>query len=162
MIGVPALVVLAGTLVAATIDARTGYLPNAVTRSTAIAALAFAVPSGLATAACGACAVGGMLLALHVLTRGRGLGLGDVKLGVAIGAGLGPWCGALALGAAFIAGGGYGAFLLASKRAANGDAIPFGPFLAIGTLVGTTIGTAFATPSTPPFSAVFMTIGVPA
>ena len=140
MIAASALVALAGTLVAAVVDARTGYLPNIITRPTAVAALALAVPNGLATAAGGACAVGGVLVALHLVTRGRGLGLGDVKLGVAIGAGLGPWCGALALAAAFIAGGGYAALLLASKRAANGDAIPFGPFLAIGTMIGAVIG----------------------
>ena len=142
MIAASALIALAGTLVAAVVDARTGYLPNVVTCPTAVAALALAAPSGLATAACGACTVGGVLLALYLVTRGRGLGLGDVKLGVAIGAGLGPWCGSLALGAGFIAGGGYAAFLLASKRAANGDAIPFGPFLALGTMIGTAIGAA--------------------
>jgi leader peptidase (prepilin peptidase) / N-methyltransferase len=158
MIVAPALVALAGTLVAAVVDARTGYIPDVLTRATAIAALTFAAPSGLGAAACGACAVGGVLLALHLLTRGRGLGLGDVKLGVAIGAGLGPWCGALALGAAFIAGGGYAAFLLAAKRAGTRDAIPFGPFLAIGTLIGTTIGTAFAAP----ISAAFIAIGASA
>jgi leader peptidase (prepilin peptidase)/N-methyltransferase len=146
MIAAPALVALGGTLVAAVIDARTGYIPNVVTRASAIAALAFASPGGLADAACGACAVGGVLLALHLVTRGRGLGLGDVKLGVAIGAGLGPWSGFIALGTAFIAGGTYAAVLLASKRAGSRDAIPFGPFLAIGTMIGTTIGTAFATP----------------
>jgi leader peptidase (prepilin peptidase) / N-methyltransferase len=155
MIAEPALVALAGTLVAAVVDVRTGYLPNIVTRPTAVAALVLAAPSGLTTAAGGACAVGGMLMALYLITRGRGLGLGDVKLGVAMGAGLGPWCGALALGAAFISGGGYAALLLASKRAANNDAIAFGPFLALGTMIGTTIGLAFGVDTGTSFPASF-------
>lgn len=132
----PALVALAGALAGAAIDARTGYIPNAVTRGTVLAALALAAPSGLLMAATGGCVTGGALLVLYVLTRGRGLGLGDVKLATAIGAGLGPSCGLASLGAAFIAGGAYAALLLASGRARNGDAIAFGPFLAAGTLIG--------------------------
>ena len=125
---------LAGTLVAAVVDARTGYIPDALTRTTAFAALALAASSGNAVHACGgAFAVGGALLALHLLTRGRGLGLGDVKLGTAIGVGFGPSAGLFALGAAFVAGGAYAAWLLATRRARRGDAIRFGPFLAAGT-----------------------------
>ncbi|MEA2690414.1 MAG: leader peptidase (prepilin peptidase) / N-methyltransferase [Candidatus Eremiobacteraeota bacterium] len=127
--------VLAGTLVAAVVDARTGYIPDSLTRATAFAALGLALVCGAAVHACaGAFAVGGTLLALHLLTRGRGLGLGDVKLGTAIGAGFGPSAGIIALGAAFVAGGAYASWLLATGRAQRNDAIPFGPFLAAGTL----------------------------
>jgi leader peptidase (prepilin peptidase) / N-methyltransferase len=129
----PTLVTLAGTLFAAGIDARTGLLPDSVTRTTACAALALAAADGAALAAAsGACVVGGALLALHLGSRGRGLGLGDVKLGVAIGTGLGPPAGALALGAAFVLGATYALALLATGRAQRGDAIAFGPFLAAG------------------------------
>jgi leader peptidase (prepilin peptidase) / N-methyltransferase len=137
MIAVPALSVLAalaGTAVAAAIDARTGYIPDAVSRTTALGALALTAACGSAVSAfCGAAAVGGALLALHLLTRGRGLGLGDVKLGTAIGVGLGPLAGITALGAAFVLGGLYASWLLAARRAKRGDAIRFGPFLAAGT-----------------------------
>jgi leader peptidase (prepilin peptidase) / N-methyltransferase len=143
MIAAPALVAVAGTLVAAVVDARTGFIPNPVTRTTAVTALLLALPSGFTQAALGACLAGGVLLALHLLTRGRGLGLGDVKLGAAIGAGLGPWCGIAALGAAFVAGGAYAAFLIARGRAGRHDAIAFGPFLAAGTSVAAFTGACF-------------------
>jgi len=143
MIAPPALVAVAGTLAAAIIDARTGYIPNAVTRTTAVTALAVALPSGSMQAALGACVAGGVLLALHLLTRGRGLGLGDVKLGAAIGAGLGPWYGIAALAAAFIAGGAYAAFLIVRGRAGRRDAIAFGPYLAAGTSIAAFAGACF-------------------
>jgi prepilin signal peptidase PulO-like enzyme (type II secretory pathway) len=132
----PSMVVAtAGTLVAAVVDARTGFIPDTVSRGTALVALALAYASGFSPAAfAGAAAVGGMLLLLHLLTGGRGLGLGDVKLGIAIGVGLGAPLGVIALGAAFVAGGAYAIWLLLTQRARRGDAVRFGPFLAAGTL----------------------------
>ena len=135
MIAAGALAAVCGTLVGALVDARTGLIPDAVTRTTALAALACSVGSGVAPlACCGAYAVGGSLLVLHMLTRGRGLGLGDVKLGTAIGAGFGPAGGVFALGAAFVLGGAYATWLLLTGRARRGDTIRFGPFLAAGTV----------------------------
>lgn len=135
MSALPALAALCGTCAAAVIDARTGFIPEWLTRLTTLLALGLAAASGAAPAACiGACVVGGALLALHLLSRGRGLGLGDVKLGAAIGAGFGATAGIAALGVAFVAGGAYAAWMLATRRARRRDAIPFGPFLAAGTL----------------------------
>jgi prepilin signal peptidase PulO-like enzyme (type II secretory pathway) len=82
----------------------------------------------------GSVAVGGSLLLLHALTGGRGLGLGDVKLGTALGMALGPSSGLLATALAFVFGGIYGGWLLATKRAAPGTPVRFGPFIAAGTL----------------------------
>ena len=133
---------LGGTLVAAVADARTGLIPDALTRTTAFAALGCAVANGAAPLACGgAYAVGGALLGLHLLTRGRGLGLGDVKLGTAIGAGFGPSAGIFALGAAFVFGGAYATWLLLAGRARRGDTIRFGPFLAAGTAAAALVPT---------------------
>ena len=141
----PALAALCGAGAAAVIDGRTGLIPDPLTRATTLLAIGLAAAGGTATVACtGACAVGGALLGLHVLTRGRGLGLGDVKLGTAIGAGLGAAAGIVALGVAFLAGGAYGAWLLARGRARRRDAIPFGPFLAVGTLTAAAL--AFGRP----------------
>lgn len=143
MIAPSALAVLAGTLIAAVTDARTGLIPDVLTRATALTALACTLANGGTPLACGgAYAVGGALLALHLLTGGRGLGLGDVKLGTAIGIGLGPAAGLVALGAAFVLGGAYASSLLLTRRARRGDAIRFGPFLAAGTLVGAFFPTA--------------------
>ncbi len=135
MSALPAIAALCGTCAAAVIDARTGLIPDRLTRTTTLLALGLAASTGTAPAACtGACAVGGALLALHLLSRGRGLGLGDVKLGTAIGAGFGVTAGIAALGVAFVAGAAYAAWLLATRRARRRDTIPFGPFLAAGTL----------------------------
>lgn len=143
MIAPCALTALAGTVVAAVIDVRTGLIPDALTRATALAALGWALATGVVPFACGgAYAVGGALLALHLLTRGHGLGLGDVKLGTAIGVGFGPVAGLIALGAAFVLGGAYASWLLATRRARRGDAIRFGPFLAAGTLVAALVPAA--------------------
>jgi prepilin signal peptidase PulO-like enzyme (type II secretory pathway) len=127
------LAALAGTLAAAVVDVRTGLIPDGISRGTALVALALAAADGLPLAAFGgAAAVGGMLLTLHLMTNGRGLGLGDVKLGVAIGTGFGLSLGVVALGVAFVIGGAYAVGLLATGRAQRGDAIRFGPFLATG------------------------------
>lgn len=134
MIVLSAAASLCGALIAARIDARTGCIPDRVTRPTSAIALGLAVASGvMVTALCGALAVGGSLLCLYAITRGRGLGLGDVKLGAAIGIGLGPAAGLAALGGAFVLGGLYACWLLATRRASRRDAVSFGPFLAAGT-----------------------------
>ena len=71
-----------------------------------------------------------------LLTGGRGMGMGDVKLALAIG----PWVGLLrlpiALMAAIVIAGLAGIILLALRISGRKDAIPFAPFLCIGTAVG--------------------------
>jgi leader peptidase (prepilin peptidase)/N-methyltransferase len=135
MIALPELTALAGTLAAGLVDARTGLIPDRISRTTTVVTIALAAAGGALVMSCGgALAVGGTLFALYGVTRGRGLGLGDVKLGAAIGAGFGVTTGLIALGAAFIAGGAYAGWLLATGRGRRGDAIRFGPFLAAGAL----------------------------
>ena len=129
----PALAAVCGALAAAIVDARTGSIPDPLTASTTLIALALASTEGAAsTALRGALVAGAILLILHLATRGNGLGLGDVKLGAAMGAGLGPALGITAIGAAFVAGAAYAIWLLLTHRARRGDAIRFGPFLAFG------------------------------
>jgi leader peptidase (prepilin peptidase)/N-methyltransferase len=131
----PVFAALCGTCAAAAIDARTGLVPDRLTCTTTLLTLGLAAFTGSAEDACmGACAVGGLLLSLHLVSRGRGLGLGDVKLGTTIGAGFGVAAGITALGVAFVAGGAYAAWMLATRRATRRSTIPFGPFLAAGTL----------------------------
>jgi leader peptidase (prepilin peptidase)/N-methyltransferase len=131
----PAMVSAAGAILAGCVDARTGRIPNAISRGTAIAALALAAQTGDATAALwGTVLAGGAIFALYALTLGTGIGLGDVKLAAAIGAGYGVYGAAVALGAAFVLGGAYGAWLLLTRGAHRTDAIRFGPFLAAGTV----------------------------
>jgi leader peptidase (prepilin peptidase)/N-methyltransferase len=135
MITMAQMLALGATLACGVIDARTGFIPNRITYPTFGAILLTAgFAGGLATSLIGALSVGGALLCLYLLTARRGLGLGDVKLGACIGAGLGPIAGITALGASFIAGGTVGSYLLVSGRAGRKDPVRFGPFFAVGVL----------------------------
>jgi leader peptidase (prepilin peptidase) / N-methyltransferase len=128
-----ALAAVCGTSAAGAVDARTGAIPDPLSAATALLAFAFAAAqASLSAAVLGTLVGGGTLLALHAISAGRGLGLGDVKLGAAIGAGLGPSSGILALGTAFVLGGIVATLLLLSGRARRGAALRFGPFLAAG------------------------------
>ena len=71
----------------------------------------------------------GFLFFLWLVTRGRGIGLGDVKLMVPLGALLGGWGTTVLLFAAFISGGLVSIYLLWKQRVHLKTAIPFGPFL---------------------------------
>lgn len=128
-------VTLGGVAVAAICDARTGLIVRPLTSFLAITALMLACIEDHPSYAGGALALGGILLALHLVTGGRGIGLGDVRLGIALGAGLGIVSGLFALGCAFVLGGVYAGFLLVTGRAQRGDTLRFGPFIAAGLLV---------------------------
>lgn len=82
---------------------------------------------------------------LHAFTRGRGMGMGDVKLGLAFGVLLGWPRTLVAVFASFIIGALAGVFLLASGRRQFGQTIPFGPFLVLGTVVSLLWGGALWT-----------------
>lgn len=71
----------------------------------------------------------GALAFLWLITRGRGLGLGDVKLMLPLGALFGPTNTLILLFLAFITGGIIGTSLLITGRANMKTPIPFGPFL---------------------------------
>jgi prepilin signal peptidase PulO-like enzyme (type II secretory pathway) len=124
----------AGAAVAGVVDARTGSIFDPLTVTMfLIAAACAAIDGSLIDGAYGAAAVGGGLFLLHALSSGRGLGLGDVKLFAALGISLGVSSGLTALALAFVFGGVYGSWLLATGRARPGTAIRFGPFIAAGT-----------------------------
>lgn len=132
-------VLLGGIAVAAVCDARTGLIFRPLTTLLAVSTLATASLEGHAAgAASGALALGAVLFALHALTAGRGIGLGDVRLGIGLGAGLGPGSAFLALGWAFVLGGAAGTILLATKRARRGSTIRFAPFMAAGAVAALT------------------------
>jgi leader peptidase (prepilin peptidase) / N-methyltransferase len=71
----------------------------------------------------------GLLFLLWAGTRGRGIGLGDVKLMVPLGLLFGPFHVVVLLFGAFITGGAYGTYLLATGKATPKTAVPFGPYL---------------------------------
>ena len=82
----------------------------------------------------------GALLAFAVIgliiliTRGKGMGIGDLKLAVALGVIFGWPDIILILGLSFIIGSIYGVYLLIRKMKGLKDSVPFGPFLILGAL----------------------------
>jgi leader peptidase (prepilin peptidase)/N-methyltransferase len=84
-------------------------------------------------------------LFLWLITRGRGMGFGDVKLAIGIGWMLGIWGGMAAILVSFWIGGIFalGILVLRKSKYTLGSHIPFGPFLCIATffvyLFGVTI-----------------------
>jgi prepilin signal peptidase PulO-like enzyme (type II secretory pathway) len=79
--------------------------------------------------------VGGACFGILVLiTKGRGMGLGDVKLAVPLGLLFGWPDILIIIGTSFILGGIFGTALILSRRKSMKSAIPFGPFLAIASV----------------------------
>lgn len=77
-------------------------------------------------------AVGGGIFLVIILASGGGMGGGDMKLGAMLGAFLGWKLGLLALLLGVIAGGAVAVCLLLLGRKGRKEAIPFGPYLALG------------------------------
>jgi prepilin signal peptidase PulO-like enzyme (type II secretory pathway) len=74
------------------------------------------------------------LLLIHLITKGKGMGLGDVKLAIFLGMFLGltkiiPW-----LYLSFLTGAIVGIILILGKKARFGKPIAFGPFLILGAI----------------------------
>ncbi len=79
--------------------------------------------------------ISGFFLLLIIITRGKGMGGGDVKLGAFMGLGLGFPQSLIAIMTAFISGAIFSIFLLALRKKHIGQAIPFGPFLILGSFI---------------------------
>ena len=72
------------------------------------------------------------LLLLNLITKGKGMGLGDVKLALVIGTILSFKLMVVWMLFSFVLGAIVGIFLLLTGKAKIGNPIPFGPFLIIG------------------------------
>ncbi len=77
----------------------------------------------------------GFLLFLHLITKGKGMGLGDVKLAIFIGLFLGLPKAALALYLAILTGAFWGVIMIGLRKAKFKQQVPFGPFLVLATFV---------------------------
>jgi leader peptidase (prepilin peptidase)/N-methyltransferase len=131
------------TLAAVTLtDLERRIIPNRILLAAAAAGVAIAAatdPGSLPERTIAAAAAGGLLLAA-ALAYPRGMGLGDVKLAAVMGLYLGRSV-APALLVGFAAGSLVGLALIARHgAAARKQAIPFGPFLALGGIVGLLAG----------------------
>jgi leader peptidase (prepilin peptidase)/N-methyltransferase len=145
----PALVVAAaGGAALGVVDARTHRLPDALSYPTtaAVAALLLLAAAGSGSwdaalrALLGALVLGGAYLALHLISP-AGMGRGDVKLAVPLGM-VGAWYGWSTLLATaalpFLFGGLVSVALMAARRATRTTALPFGPFMLLGTAIAIT------------------------
>jgi leader peptidase (prepilin peptidase)/N-methyltransferase len=137
--------VFVSVLVAVTLtDLGRRIIPNRILLFAAIAAVALAAvgdPSSLPERLIAALAAGGVLFAA-ALAYPRGMGLGDVKLAATMGLFLGRDV-APAILVALLAGSLVGLVMIARQgAAARKQAIPFGPFLALGGVVALFAGDA--------------------
>ncbi|MBO8127087.1 MAG: prepilin peptidase [Firmicutes bacterium] len=85
-------------------------------------------------AALGVLVGGGIVLLVVILSKG-GMGLGDVKLNAMVGAFLGWQAATYNLFLAAVLGSVVGIFLMATGKKGRKDAIPFGPYLALGAII---------------------------
>lgn len=107
----------------------------------AVVALAAGRPGWLGGAALGAVLLGGTLLVIHLVSP-AGMGFGDVKFGIVVGAALGwvdPLLALWGLLAASVSGALVGGAVALVRRDRK-TAIPFGPFLAAGALIALALG----------------------
>ena len=82
----------------------------------------------------GVAAGGGFFLLQYVASSGRWIGGGDIRFGALMGALLGWPLILVGLFVSYVTGAVVAVTLLANKRKRFGQSIPFGTFLAIGTL----------------------------
>lgn len=142
------LVLAASTVALAFIDLDTLRLPNVIVYPTvALVALGLALAAivsgdyhSLIRAGIAGIALSSLYLVLWFF---GGMGLGDVKLAIAIGMALG-WIGwgSVVVGtfAAFLFGGVFGIALVAVRRATRKSRIPFGPWMVLGAWTGVFFG----------------------
>ena len=128
-------VVLLAMLVAVTaIDLSRQIIPDVITLPGIIVGVAANLLTGRVTwleSLLGIIGGGGIFLVIILASRG-GMGGGDMKLGAMLGAFLGWKIALLALFLAVLTGGIVALGLLLFGRRGRKDAIPFGPFLALG------------------------------
>lgn len=117
------------------IDLKTMIIPDIATLILVVCGfvlLATSTDYPLSNAGWGVVAGGGLPLLVIIATKGRGMGLGDVKLGAALGLLLGWPLILIGLFFSVMIGAIVGGGLVALKVLSMKSAIPFGPFLLLG------------------------------
>lgn len=136
------LVVITLLLFSAVFDAKYMILPDFSTFILVILALVILIISGNNIFVFLSSALGGFLflLVLNILTKGKGMGMGDVKYAIFMGLLLGPEKTILAFYIAFLTGAVVGIVMMIFKKAKKGSQISFGPFLILGTVMAWWLG----------------------
>ncbi len=130
----------------AVVDLRYGVVPDEVTLP-AIAVVVvldlLADPWYLVIMLLGALVGGGFFFAQYVLSRGKAVGAGDIRIGLLLGVLLGPWGTVTALLISYLVGALVAALLLAMKKTTMQSHIPLGPFLSLGGIIALLWGQQF-------------------
>jgi leader peptidase (prepilin peptidase)/N-methyltransferase len=127
-------VLLAALIAITAIDLRHQIIPDVITLPGIVAGVLANALTGRVSwldSVIGVVVGGGIFLVI-ILVTGGGMGGGDMKLGAMLGAFLGWQSALLALFLGVLAGGAVAIVLLLLGRKGRKEAIPFGPFLALG------------------------------
>ncbi|MBC5806339.1 MAG: prepilin peptidase [Candidatus Eremiobacter antarcticus] len=131
---------LLGTFLIATmfIDIDHLLILDSITIPVAAAGLLLSIALHQALSALEGAFLGAALFgAVYLISRGRGLGLGDVKLAACLGIFLGLANGITAFAASFVIGALLALPVLALSSRGRKDVLPFGPFLVLAALIVT-------------------------
>jgi len=132
LIWILGLVMIGVMVFAAVVDLKYMILPDGATIALVILALLLGINlDKILAGVAGVAFLGG----LYLITKGKGMGLGDVKLAVFMGLLLGVKGLVVAFYVAFIAGAIVGVAMLALDKKKLKSPIPFGPFLFLGTFM---------------------------
>lgn len=101
----------------------------------ALLAAAFVMPQGILNSLGGAALAAGILLIPFLVTRGQGMGFGDIEIALLIGLLAGFYESVVPILLGIILGGIVAIILVAFRLKGRKDAIPFGPFLSIGAII---------------------------
>ena len=134
---IPALLLVAGLVAITGIDLDHQLIPDAISIPGIVVGLVASAATGRPgwlSSLIGILVGGGIFLLIIVASRG-GMGGGDMKLGAMLGAFLGWKLVLVGILVAVLAGGVLAIAVLLTRRKGRKDAIPFGPFLALGGVV---------------------------
>lgn len=137
-----AAVLITSLIISAFIDLKYQVIPDKVVLTTFIMGLLLNIlinKENILYHLMGFALGGGTIFLIVVLSRG-GMGGGDIKLFAAVGIFLGFRLTALALLLSFILGSFAGIVLVLLKRKKINDAIPFGPFIALASVISLFVG----------------------
>lgn len=116
-------------------DLKYQIIPDEIVYPAILIALLLLIPNYLLYHLLSAVGAATFFLLLHLATRGRGMGLGDVKLAALMGLTLGFPKIIVALYLAFLTGALIGVILVLWGKKHFGEHLPFGPFLAGATVI---------------------------
>ena len=142
------LVLATALIVLFMIDLEHQLLPNVITLPGIAIGLAFSLvaPPGLVASLIGVVVGGGVLYAIaaayYLVRKEEGMGMGDVKMLAMVGAFLGWRAVILTLVLSSFAGAIVGVVMMVVQRSNMQYALPFGTFLAVGTLIAMLWGNA--------------------